>query len=334
MNFALIGYGYWGPNLARNISNLQNSKLKYICDINKENLERVKDICQDSILTTNYEDILNDKEIDGVLIATSVSNHYKLVKIFLENNTDVFVEKPLASSYAEGKELVDIATKKNRILMVGHTFLYSPPVREIKKIIDNGELGEIYFISATRVNLGKHQKDASVLWDLAPHDLSMFNYWLNSDPEKVSCFAESYIIKDVPDVAFINLKYNNKICINLEIAWLAPSKLRKIAIIGSKKMLIYNDLENIEKIKIFDKGIANYHDPISYGEFQLSYRTGDIRSPFISNHEPLSMEMQDFYNCIKTRENPVSNSDIALSVVKIIEKAEQSYKEDSRFIML
>jgi len=334
MNFALIGYGYWGPNLARNISNLQDSKLKYICDINRKNLERAKHICHDSILTTNYEDILNDKKIDGVLIATSVSEHYKLVKIFLENNIDVFVEKPLASSYKEGKKLVDIATKNNRILMVGHTFLYSPPVREIKKIIDNEELGEIYFISATRVNLGKHQKDASVLWDLAPHDLSMFHYWLNSDPQKVNCIAENYIIKDIPDVAFINLKYSNKICINLEIAWLAPSKLRTIAIIGSKKMLIYNDLENIEKIKIFDKGIDNYQDPKSYGEFQLSYRTGDIRSPFISNHEPLLMEMQDFYNSIKTRENPVSNSDIALSVVKIIEKAEQSYKEDSRFIMI
>lgn len=333
MNFALIGYGYWGPNLARNLKSIPGINLKYICDVDPDRGKNINFRYPGTGFVCDCEAIASDREIDAVLIATPVKTHYLLCKMMLENGKDVFVEKPLAYSTDHAQELVDLADKHEKILMIGHTFLYSPSVKEIKRIISSGELGEIYFISSSRVNLGKHQKDVSVLWDLAPHDLSMFHYWLESDPRWVSCNGNNYIIKDIPDVAFMHLNYPGDICVNLEIAWLAPSKLRRVAIIGSQKMLVYNDMETLEKVKIFDKGV-DYKDPESFGEYQLSYRSGNIFSPYISSQEPLYLEVLDFYNSVKNRTQPVSNGRLGLNIVKIIEKAEQSLNSKGEQVKL
>lgn len=329
MNCALIGYGYWGPNLARNIKKIHEVNLKYICDENTDLVREINNNFPESEFIQNENKILEDKTIKAVIIATPVSTHYPLSKKFLKAGIDVFIEKPLADSTDHAKELVQIARDNNLILMVGHTFLFSPSVVEIKKIIDSGTLGEIYFISSSRVNLGKHQKDVSVLWDLAPHDLSMFQYWLGAPPIWLSCFGNSYIIKDIPDVAFLHMRYPENICVNLEIAWLAPSKLRRVAIIGSNKMLVYDDSETMEKVKIFDKGV-NYKDPQTFGEYQLSYRSGDIFSPFIPGHEPLFLEMLEFYNAVKNRTQPKSNGEFGLLITETIERAEISLGENGK----
>ncbi len=333
MNFALIGYGYWGPNLARNIKKIHEVNLKYICDNNTDLVREIKNNYPESEFIQNEQKILEDKTIDAVIIATPVSTHFPLSKKFLKAGINVFVEKPLADSTDHAKELVQIARDNNLILMVGHTFLFSPSVVEIKKIIDSGTLGEIYFISSSRVNLGKHQKDVSVLWDLAPHDLSMFQYWLGVPPICLSCFGNSYIIKDIPDVAFLHLRYPENICVNLEIAWLAPSKLRRVAIVGSKKMLIYNDSDIMEKVKIFDKGVK-FQDPQTFGEYQLSYRSGDIYSPFIPGKEPLFIEMLELYNSVKNKTQPKSNGEFGLLITKTIEQAEKSLSESGKLLYI
>ncbi|MBN1151106.1 Gfo/Idh/MocA family oxidoreductase [candidate division WOR-3 bacterium] len=321
MKTALIGFGYWGPNLARNAVSLSGVDLKYICDKDEKRLFEASSKYTGAKTVEDANIIFKDCDVKSVIIATGVSTHYPLVKKALKSGKDVFVEKPMTSSYKEAKELVALAKEKSKILMVGHTFLYSPPVLKIKEILDSGELGEIYFITSQRVNLGKHQKDTSVIWDLAPHDLSIFSFWLGTKPVVLGSFGNSYIIKGVPDVAFIHLRYPEEICVNLELGWLAPSKLRHTAIVGSKKMLVYNDLDYEEKVKIFDLGV-DYKDPETYGEYQLSYRTGDIHSPYIQSKEPLFLEMKDFFDSINERRQPISSCEFALDIVRICEDAE------------
>lgn len=321
MKTALIGYGYWGPNLARSAFALKGVTLEYVCDKEPSRLSDASSKISGVKTTDDPRVIFDDDEIQSVIIATPVSSHFEIAKKALESGKDVFVEKPLTSSYSQAKELVSLAEKNSRIIMVGHTFLYSPPILKIKEIIQSGELGEIYFISSQRVNLGKHQKDTSVIWDLAPHDLSIFSFWLGKSPQVLGAFGNSYIIQGIADVAFLHLRYPERICVNLEIGWLSPSKLRNTVVIGSKKMLSYNDLVNVEKVKIYDHGVS-FKDPESYGEYQMSYRTGDICSPFISGEEPLMIEMRDFFDSVRERKQPKSSGQFALDIVRICEDAQ------------
>jgi predicted dehydrogenase len=272
--------------------------------------------------TTSAEDLFDDPELDAIVLATSVSTHYALAKSAIEAGKHVFVEKPLASSSDEALELIELAETSDRVLMPGHTFLYSPPIRAIKTLIDNDELGDIYFISSSRVNLGLHQPDASVVWDLGPHDFSILRYLLGELPTRVSAVSRSCIFPGTPDVAFIALAYASGAIAHVELSWLAPSKLRRTAIVGSKRMVVYDDTSR-EPVRIFDSGAA-LPDPESFGEYRLTYRTGDIVSPRIDATEPLSIELADFAGAIRGNGELVSSAIVGLDVVRTIEAVDQS----------
>jgi predicted dehydrogenase len=272
--------------------------------------------------TTRVDELFDDPEIDAIVLATSVSTHYPLAKASIESGKHVFVEKPLASSSEEALDLIDLAETSDRVLMPGHTFLYSPPIRAIKTLIENDELGDIYFISSSRVNLGLHQPDASVVWDLGPHDFSILRYWLGELPTRVSAVSRSCIFPGTPDVAFIALAYASGAIAHVELSWLAPSKLRRTAIVGSKRMVVYDDTSG-EPVRIFDSGAA-LPDPESFGEYRLTYRTGDIVSPRIDATEPLSIELADFAAAIRGSGELVSSAAVGLDVVRTIEAVDQS----------
>ena len=322
----VIGLGYWGPNLLRNLySNKRRGEL-VMCDSDPARLEKIRSRYPDVSYTSDCQELFNDSNLDAVVIATDVSSHYPLAKKALLAGKHVFVEKPFAASIAEAQELVDLGKSKGLVTMVGHTFMFSPPVIKTKEIIDSGELGDIHFITSSRVNLGLHQKDVSVIWDLAPHDFSMLFYWLGEEPSGVSAFGHAYVLEGIPDVAFINLAFPSGAIGNVQVAWLAPSKLRRTVIVGSRKMLVYDDTEPIEKIKVYDKGV-DIIEPESFGEYQLTYRTGDIISPKLPTGEPLAAEMEEFLSCIETGNSPKSSGEEGLAVVRALELADASLRK-------
>ncbi|MCK4322343.1 Gfo/Idh/MocA family oxidoreductase [candidate division WOR-3 bacterium] len=323
IKIGLVGAGYWGKNLIRNIMESKEAALNIVCDIDKNKLNRVKKRYPGVKITTNYLNLVNDKSIDAVVISTNVNSHHNLAKKAIKNGKHVFVEKPMAETVEKAEELVELANNNKLTLMVGHTFLYSPPVIKIKEILQNNGIGKVYYISSSRVNLGIHQKDVSVIFDLAPHDFSILSYWLDEVPIKVSCIGYDYIQKGIPDVAFINLIFASGIIAHIEVSWLAPSKLRRTTIVGKKKMILYDDTESTEKVKIYDEGV-DVIKPKSFGEFQLSYRVGDIVSPRIEPSEPLAEEVSHFCKCIKTGKKPRSDGVNGLEVVKVLEAAERS----------
>ena len=322
-NVGVIGLGYWGPNLLRNIVANRRADRVIICDKDPGRLNQISQRFPTCEKTLDAKDIFNDKDIDAVIIATSVSSHYPLAMEAMRAGKHVFVEKPFAEDTAKAEEMVKFAEDNKLVTMVGHTFLYSPPVLKIKQILDNKELGDIRFITSNRVNLGLHQKDVSVIWDLAPHDFSMLFYWLGEEPNFVEAFGHDYVLPGIPDVAFVNLGFPSGATANVQVAWLAPSKLRTTVIVGSKKMLIYDDTEPYEKIKIFDKGV-DVLEPKTFGEYQLSYRTGDIVSPQLDTFEPLHSEMEEFLRCIETGGTPRTSGRSGMGVVKALETADKS----------
>ncbi|MBD3278595.1 MAG: gfo/Idh/MocA family oxidoreductase [Candidatus Aegiribacteria sp.] len=326
VNAGVIGLGYWGPNLLRNIYSNGRSGRIVMCDADTERLNRMKSRYPDLDYTSSSDEVIGDDDLDAVVVATDVSSHYPLAKQALEAGKHVFVEKPFAASMEQARELVEMGIEKNLVTMVGHTFMFSPPVMKVKEIVDSGELGDIHFITSNRVNLGLHQKDVSVIWDLAPHDFSMLFYWLGEEPTEVSAFGHAYVLDGIPDVAFINLAFPGGAIGNVQVSWLAPSKLRRTVLVGSNKMLVYDDTEPIEKIKIYDKGVELI-EPESFGEYQLTYRTGDIVSPKIGTAEPLSSEMEEFLKSIETGQKPRSSGEEGLAVVRALEMAEESLRK-------
>jgi predicted dehydrogenase len=301
---------------------MREFELAALCDLRESVLESVGRRYPGVRRTTRVEDLFGDADIDAVVLATSVSTHYALAKSAIEAGKHVFVEKPLASSSEEAIDLIDLAEAFDRVLMPGHTFLYSPPIRAIKTLIDDDELGDIYFISSSRVNLGLHQPDASVVWDLGPHDFSILRYLLGELPTRVSAVSRSCIFPGTPDVAFIALAYSSGAIAHVELSWLAPSKLRRTAIVGSKRMVVYDDTSG-EPVRIFDSGAA-LPDPETFGEYRLTYRTGDIVSPRIDATEPLSIELADFAAAIRGESELVSSATVGLDVVRTIEAVDQS----------
>jgi predicted dehydrogenase len=272
--------------------------------------------------TASVETMLADPELDAVAIVTPVSTHYDLAVAALEAGKHVLIEKPLAASLAQALDLVRRAEKAGLVLLPGHTFLYSPPVTKIKELLDSGALGEIYFISMSRVNLGLHQPDVSVVWDLAPHDFSILSFWLGQLPAEISAMTRSCIFPNTPDVAFVNMRYDSGAIVHLELSWLSPVKLRRTVIVGSRKMLVYDDVSN-EPIRIFDSG-AELPAPETFGEFRLLYRTGDIVSPKVEATEPLGLEVADFCDAILEGIPPRSSPQIGLDVIRAIEAVERS----------
>jgi predicted dehydrogenase len=328
----VIGLGYWGPNRLRALIDLPSVNVRYACDVDASRLSRFARAHPTVIAATDYTDVLDDPAVDAVVIATPVYTHYEIASAALEAGKHVFVEKPLASSSAEAESLVAMAEKRDLTLMCGHTFLYSPPVRLIKEIIDRGELGELYFISSSRVNLGLHQRDVSVIWDLGPHDFSILNYWLGSLPEKIGAVGRDSVVEGIPDVAFVDAVYPGGLISHIELSWLAPSKLRRTVIVGSEKMIVYEDGAP-EPVRIFDSGVV-YRDPESFGEYHLSYRTGDIVSPRIDTYEPIVAELEDFVGAIRGTSVPVSQPQMAVDVIRMIEAAEASLADDGARVNL
>lgn len=339
VNIGVIGCGYWGPNLIRNFSQIENCNVVYCCDLNEDRLSHIKKKYPSVKTTQDYNDILKDEDIDAVAIATSPSSHFKIAKDVLLGKKHVLIEKPITSNSNDAEELIKIAKNENRVLMVDHTFEYTPAVNKIKEIIKSGELGSILTIDMIRVNLGLFQKDINVIWDLAPHDVSIINYILECKPLSVRAIGESFIQKGIEDDVRLILKCPNKVLVNLHVSWLDPCKIRRITIVGNKKMLVYEDTEPIEKIKIHDKGVTiqkndlprgKYYD--TFEEFQLVYRSGEVYSPKLDSVEPLNVMCRHFIDCIKNNKTPRSDGLIGLNVVKVIEAAQQSLKEKGREI--
>jgi predicted dehydrogenase len=322
VRIAVVGLGYWGPNLIRNISELPGAEALIACDLRADLLETIGRRYPSVELTTSYVDVLADPRVDAVVIATPVSRHHPMAKAALLAGKHVFVEKPLAASTAEAEDLIDLAERSGLLLMPGHTFLYSPPVMLIKDLIRSGELGEIYFISTSRVNLGLHQSDVSVAWDLGPHDFSILRYWLDETPDVVSAISRGCVMPDIPDVAFINLEFPCGAVAHVELSWLAPSKLRRTTIVGSRKMVVYDD-GSPEPVRVFDSG-AIPPNPETFGEYKLTYRTGDIVSPHLEAAEPLYRELDDFCSSIASGGTPRSSAELGLEVVRMIEAVDAS----------
>ncbi len=329
---AVVGAGYWGPNLIRNFASKASCNELWVCERDAERLDKVRARFPALRYTERFDEVL-DSDVDGVVIATSVGTHHELASRALAAGKHVFVEKPLAASVEEARALVEQAEGAGLQLMVGHTFEYSPPVLKLGELIHSGELGRIFFVSSNRVNLGLHQSDISVVWDLAPHDFSILFYWLEERPVTIAAMGRAFVQEGIPDVAFISVEFESGTVAHLEVSWLSPSKLRRTTIVGSKKMAVYDDTEAYEKVKIFDRGV-DFKDPETFGEFQLSYRTGDILSPKLDSFEPLSVETGEFLASIEEGRAPRSDGRSGLRVVEALAAAEQSLNEGGRPVAL
>ncbi len=319
---AVVGVGYWGPNLVRNLFESPSAEVVRICDMRSQALNALQARYPGIQRTTRFEDLLDDRSVEAIAIATPVSTHYDLASRALTAGKHVFVEKPIADSSVQAQELVDLAEQQDLVLMPGHTFLYSPPVNMIRSLLESGDLGEIYFISTSRVNLGVHQSDVSVAWDLGPHDFSILRYWLDETPTHVTALSRACVVPGTPDVAFINLEFSSGTIAHVELSWLAPSKLRRTTIVGSKKMIVYDDTSN-EPVRVFDSGAA-VPNPETFGEYKMTYRTGDILSPRVEAVEPLYLELSDFCASVRSKLRPRSSAELGVEVVRIVEAVDAS----------
>jgi predicted dehydrogenase len=321
LGVGIVGLGYWGPNLLRGLIEQPGVDIRYICDLDDDRLDSFSRRYPGAAPTSRYEDLLDDPEVAAVIIATPVFTHFELAAAALRAGKHTFVEKPLAPSGAQAAELIALARERDLRLMCGQTFLYSPPVKEVKRLIETDELGEIFFISSSRVNLGLHQRDISVIWDLGPHDFSILLHWLGEMPVSITAAGRDSIVRGIYDVAFMTLQFPSGIVANVELSWLAPSKLRRTAIVGSNKMVLYEDGTG-EPVRVFDRGVV-YRDPETFGEYQLSYRSGEIRSPCIAATEPLVTELAEFTRLIRMEESS-ADLELARQVVLLAEAAESS----------
>lgn len=336
IKLGLIGYGYWGPNLARLIHESENAELVYCADLIDASLEQVKRKYPSVKTTKDYNEILNDKEITGVFIVTPTKSHYTLAKDSLNAKKHVFIEKPLTYSSKDAKELVKLAKKNKVILAVGHVFLFNPAVNYIKKLINEGDLGSIRHFHFQRRNLGPIRKDVNVMWDLAPHDISMLLYFIKEKPLSVIATGESYLQKDVQDVVSASIKFENKIMANLILSWIDPIKIRDITIVGSKKMLLFDDVHPTEKIRIFNKNASIIENTrgVTFGEYQISLQSGDIQIPAIENKEPLKEEFNHFLESVKKNKNPINDGVNGLQVVTLLEAMQQSLETNAKEVKI
>jgi predicted dehydrogenase len=321
ISVGVVGLGYWGPNLLRGLMEVPGVDVRAVCDLDAERLSAFARRYPAATPTDHYEDLLADPQLDAIVIATPVFTHFELAGAALRAGKHTFVEKPFAPSTAQAEELIALASDRDLRLMCGQTFLYSPPVRAVKRLIDTNELGEIFFISSSRVNLGLHQRDVSVIWDLGPHDFSILLHWLEEVPESITAIGRDSIVPGIHDVAFMTLQFPSGIVANVELSWLAPSKLRRTAIVGSNKMVVYED-GTAEPVRVFDRGVV-YRDPETFGEYQLSYRSGDILSPLIPTTEPLVTELSEFVRLIRAHETS-GDLELARQVVTLVEAAQSS----------
>jgi predicted dehydrogenase len=332
LSVGVIGLGYWGPNLLRVLADDTAVDVTWICDRDRERLTRFHRRYPATRPTTRVEDVLEAPDVDAVVIATPVFTHFELASASLAAAKHTFVEKPLAPSHALADELIERADRAGRVLMCGHTFLYSPPVRAVKRLVEDGTLGELYFASASRVNLGPYRRDVSVVWDLAPHDFSILLFWFGETPVVLRATGRAALSRGIADVAFITMTFASGVVANVELSWLAPSKLRRTVLVGSERMVVYDDCAT-EPIRLFDQGIV-LGSPESFGQFQLSYRTGDVVSPRLDSCEPLVAELADFTRAARRSDPMREQLHLAREVVRMTEAAELSLTEGGTEIEL
>jgi predicted dehydrogenase len=323
MKIAVVGLGYWGPNLVRNLASLSGCTRLVLCDRRIEAVQALLPLYPQARATLRYEDVLDDPEVDAVVLATPVSAHWAMVMAALRAGKHVLCEKPLCDNAAAASELLDEAVARERLLMVGHTFLHSPPVMRLTELIESGEIGRPLYAQASRVNLGPYRSDVSVVWDFGPHDLSILCHWFDEEPARVAALGRSTTGHPTPDVAFLNLEFPSGIVAGLHLSWLAPTKVRRITLVADLKMVIYEDTNAEEPIRIYDKGVA-LPDPEDYGEYRVTYRTGDLIAPRVETWEPLRHELDHFLKRIEKGDTPGPEEERAVRIVAVLEAASRS----------
>jgi predicted dehydrogenase len=327
ISVAVVGIGGWGKNLARNYCQIPDARLKYLCDLDTAKLASVQTQSPAEHTTTRFDDLIGDPDLDAIVIATTGPTHYALCKRALEAGKDVYVEKPFVLSVAEAEEIVELAEREGRILMIGHLLEYHPVVQKLKNMIDSGELGQVRYIYSQRLNLGTVRTDENALWNFAPHDISVILYLLGLSPSDVSARGQSYLRKGIEDVVFLSINFDGKAMGHVHVSWLDPHKTRRITIVGSKRMAVFDDLEPNEKLKIYDKGVEVNTDYDTFAEY-VGLRFGDITVPYIRVGEPLRIECEHFLRCVRERTQPLSDGQDGLRVVKVLVAAGDSLQQN------
>ena len=318
----VIGAGYWGPNIIRNLYEAPGAEAVAVADLSQERLDAIHKRFPSLRVTTDYRELLDDPTIDAICIVTPVKTHRRLAEEAFAAGKHVFVEKPLAQSVSDAEAIVRAGDRAGKTLMVGHTFVYNPAVEHVKGILDAGGIGKVHYLDSQRVNLGLHQFDTNVLWDLGPHDVSIALYWLDEEPEWVQCSGACFVQANIEDVVFLMIGFPSGAIAHAHLSWLAPSKLRTTTVIGSQKMVIYDDNQSVEKVKIYDQGV----DKLEIDELRRSYRAGDIHSPRIAMTEALQVEMRHFIECVRDGKKPRSDGEAGLMVVRVLELAMRSLR--------
>jgi predicted dehydrogenase len=324
----VIGCGYWGPNLIRNFNESPKSKLVAVADLRQERLDRIQTSYPKVSTFTDYHELFY-QDLDAIVIATPPATHYSIATEVLENGMHAFIEKPMTLQSGHARELIDLAQRLDLVLMVGHAFEYNVAVQKLKALIDSGEIGAIRYIDSARLNLGLYQNGTNVLWDLAPHDISILCYILGMEPLSVTAQGARCISKNICDVVYMNLMFPENILAHIHVSWLDPYKVRRVTVVGSKKMAIFNDVES-DKIKIIDKGVNTPAETNTFAEFQYSYRNGDVLMPYLRMEEPLRVETEHFIDCINNHSVPRSNGEDGLRVVRVLEAAQRSLENCSQ----
>lgn len=342
IKFAVVGIGYWGPNLVRALLNMRGGKLVAVCDKDPRKIKFIHDRFGDIESHNDVDEMLMRDDLDAVCISTPIESHFPIAKRCLAAKKHVFVEKPLATNASECRELIACAEKAGRYLMVGHTFLYNAAVQKVKEYIENGTLGDVYYILTQRLNLGRIQSTTNPLWSLAPHDISIVLYWMNEMPARLQARGFSYIHPSVEDIVFLDMVFKNKVTAHVACSWLNPEKVRKITVVGSQRMLVYDDISIDSKITIFDKGVdkvtleklekIDMPDYVDYGDFQLRVRSGDILIPRVAYPEPVATEMAHFRDCIAKNQPPLTDGRNGLDTVRVLEAASESLKKKKEIV--
>jgi predicted dehydrogenase len=328
LNVAVVGYGYWGPNLVRNVLERPDLRLVAVCERDAARADAFRARVPNVSVCTDLDALLDDDELDAVIVATPPRSHHRIVHAALTAGKHVLVEKPLATTSIDAIDLIETARMRDVVLMPGHTFLYSPSVNKVRDLICDDSLGEVYFVTSSRMNLGNYQPDG-VICDLAPHDISILLYWLDTPVVRVCASARSVFRANVPETAFLALTFAGGVTANVQISWLAPRKVRQMVVVGSRRMVQYDDTAADEAVRIYDRGME-FTTPESFGEYQLTYRTGDIVAPRVDAAEPLALELQDFARAIRTGSTPRSHADLGLEIVLALEAADESLRRDGQ----
>lgn len=331
IRIGLIGYGYWGPNLARNFHSLPNAHLAAIADADVNRLDEPARL-YNTHTHTDPTELLRDPTLDAIAISTPARTHYELARASLEHGKHVLVEKPLAMTSVEARELIALAKRNKLVLMVGHTFEYNPAVWKIRELIESRELGDVYYVYSNRVNLGRVQRDINALWSIAPHDISILLYVLGMMPLEISARGGMYLSDNIEDVVFVTLTFPNQVLAHIHVSWLDPSKVRQMTVVGSKKMVVYDDVDPEARLRIYDKGV--YRHGADYGEYQLKIHSGDISIPRIDLSEPLRNECVHFLECVSENKTPRTDGENGLRVIRILEAAQESLARNGSAVQI